>query len=554
VTRLRALLPPVLAVVLLTGCVSIPTSGGVESRPIGSDPSGDSLVDLPEGPQDGASIPDILDGFVRAGRGPQNGYRVAREYLTPDFNRDWSPTEIVRISDSVIQPLAADEDSYRLTMAVSAEVDAAGRYAERAASEEFAFEFEQIDGEWRISAAPQGTFLPSSSFDRAFRGFPLYFFAPGFEFLVPDVRWFPNTSQAPPRIVRELLAGPSPWLGSGVLVSAFPVGASLEGTFEPEGGEAVVPLSSEVGGESAAGQRRMLQQLEASLRVLGNVQRVVVTVGGLPLAISSTGTRPDQQFLVGAGPVGAVDGRFGVLALDGVRTIDDVGTRADELEASAATLGRDDAGLAVLGSGGLTLVPVAGEPILLDTRPGLLPPSVDPYGLTWSVPAADPGGLVVFGPDAAGISVPIPISGRITAFELSRDGARLLVAATTAAGPSLLLFGVVRDGDLVPDHFGAPVTLSVRSEVIDVAWVDAERIAILSRSTSDTSTTSVDVLEVGGGRTALGSVTDGRAIVGGNGGLDGVRVLDGAGVVLRPSGTTGWTDTGLRASFLATQQ
>ena len=40
-----------------------------------------------ESPVAGQSMPDILRGFIRAGRGPQDQYSVAREFLTSDA--DW---------------------------------------------------------------------------------------------------------------------------------------------------------------------------------------------------------------------------------------------------------------------------------------------------------------------------------------------------------------------------------------------------------------------------------------------------------------------------------
>jgi hypothetical protein len=533
---------------MLAGCITIPTGGGVQSGPILIEDGGDSLIDLPEGPAAGASIADILVGFIRAGRGPQNLYRVAREFLADGV--EWSPTERVRITNSALLPVEVDGDTYSVALAISAEVDSSGRYVEQESQQTFSFDFVQEDGEWRISSAPPGTFIPSGSFDRAFSSFPLYFFAPGFDFLVPDLRWFPNTRGAASRIVRELLAGPSPWLGSGVLVSAFPVGTALETSFEPEAGRALVPLSPEVSAEPATAQRRMLQQLTASLLSLGNLQTVVIAVGGLPLSITESGAQPEQLYLVGPGPLGGADSRFGVLRQDGVRPLDAVGTRADSLGAVAAALDRAGTRLAVLGTAGVSLVGESGDPVLIDPRPDLVAPTIDPYGWTWSVPAADPEGLIVIGPDGA-TALPLPLEGRVVSLELSRDGARLLVGVETPSGPRVLLFGVIRDVDLVPVRLGVPIDLDIAAgDLVDVAWVDDLRVAVLRRGVDSSA---VDVFEIGGKTVALDPLVDAVAIVGGNG-LDGVRVLDGSGQVLMPSTSGGWADTGLRASFLAAQQ
>lgn len=539
------------ALLALTGCIGIPTSGDVASGPIEVGDPGESLIDQPEGPVAGATPEEIIEGFLRAGRGPQDRYSVAREYLTAEFAGQWSPTEQVRISGSPIQPAETADGSYRVAVTVTALVDAAGRYVEQTGQQTLDFELVQEDGEYRIAAAPPGTMLPRATFDNAFTSYPLYFFDPSFRSLVPDLRWFPRNSATATRIVTELLGGPSAWLASGVLASAFPEGTVLTDGVAVEAGTASVPLNPEVLAESSTTQTRMLQQLRASLNSLGNVTSADITVDGFALDVPEGATQPDTRFAVGVTPIGLSGGRFGELTGEGVVELSGFGAVAD-LDPRAASVQRGRSAIVVLTAEGVWRVPDGGEPVLLDGRAGLVAPTTDPEGFTWSVPADDPGGLVAFGADGSVHEVPLDADGRIIAIELSRDGSRLLVALSTATGARLFVVGVLRDQQLEPVGLGAPFDLPYTAEPVDVAWADASTVAVLSRLEEGFVVTAI---VLGGRVSVLGVLDSGVQVVGGNNGVEGLRLLDGSGAVLRPTGATEWgPDHGLDASFLATQQ
>jgi hypothetical protein len=301
-------------------------------------------------------------------------------------------------------------------------------------------------------------------------------------------------------------------------------------------------------------KRRMLQQLTASLGSVSSVRDVTIVSAGFTLAIPDGGATADSQYLVGSEAVGGLDGRVGIVTDDGVTALDAIGRRADPLEVTAASLARERRAMAVRGAGGdVSLITEGEDPVVLDSRAGLLPPSLDPSGFTWTVPAGSPGALHAIARDGTVFPVPgLPTEGRIVSFDVSRDGARVLAALDTASGPRLIVAGVVRNAD------DAPVTLSPsvidlrvgEVPLVDAAWVDGVTVVALSGVAGNTT---VDAYVIGGQSTSLGSPADGVAIVGGNG-LEGTRVLDAEGEILRPGGGRSWQDTGLVASFLATQQ
>ncbi|MEO5534750.1 MAG: LpqB family beta-propeller domain-containing protein [Pseudolysinimonas sp.] len=546
--RQRLGLVPLLGLaVLLAGCVGIPTSGSVQSAEIKVDSDENPQVSLPDHPTSGQSQEEILQGFIRAGRGPQNGFNVAKEFLAP--KAEWSGTAQVLITSSAIAPVRTGEDTLTITVDVTAEVDATGRYVALAvpSTQTLTYVFSVVDGENRILTAAPGIVLTPGGFTGAFDSHPLYFFDPSFRYLVPDLRWFPAVRAAADRIVSELLTGPSPLISSPVTISAFPLGTV--GQADLAAPRVSVDLSASVGAESPITQRRMIQQLTASLVTLPNVGEVVVTAGGLSLAPAPESLIPDSQYQV-RDPIGEVNGQFGTIVLDGITALPSIGNRIDALQPVAVSLSRTRDTAVVLGAGGVSIVGPTGDPVVVDKRPGLVTPTIDPQGYAWSVPANQPDGLIAVGADGTSHSVPLDADGTVIAIELSRDGTRLLAGLSTPDGPRLFVAGVQRDANLAPVALSSPLELRQSDPILDVAWLDGSTVAILSAGVAGSR---VDVIPLGGPEVSLGPVENGVQIVGGNL-QEGLRVLSSDGSVLRPSSAGGWVNTGFRASFLGTQQ
>lgn len=536
-----------LGLLVLTGCVAIPTSGSVQTEPIEVQADDVSTVLLPPGPVDGQSPAEILQGFLRAGRAPQGPYSVAKEFLAP--TTEWSGTARVLVtSTSRVTPVALDSDTWTVTVTVIGEVDATGRYTTIPAQQQtLSYDIAEVDGQNRIVRADPGTVLTLGSFTNAFRAYPLYFFDPSFDYLVPDLRWFPVTRQVADRIVDELLAG-SGWLGPGVVVSAFPEGSAGEAVYEAP--LVSVDLDAAARAESAITQLRMTQQIRSSLRVLSNVTEIEITAGGLALDPADGPLDLDTAYGVLSSAVGGLDGRFGSLGADGVTEVPGIETRADQLQPSAASLARDRSAVAVLGTGGVSIVGTSGAPVLIDDRADLVAPTLDVHGYAWSVPRGDPSGLIAVNASGDAHAFALPVDGTVVTIAAARDGARLLVAVTTPEGPRLLVLGIQRDASFAPVVLGAPVDFDVPGSVLGATWVDGSHVAVLW---TDGDSAAVDVLALGGPTESLGGIDGAVSIVGGNF-VSGIRVLLADGTVRRPSDAGGWRDTGVVASFLGTQQ
>lgn len=545
-------------VIALAGCVGIPTGGGIEAGPVIDDQIDPEFIVLPSGPRTGAPQQEILEDFMLALRGPQNDYATARLFLTTDLAENWDPDEstIVRTGIPSMGPGSAP-DSLTYTVTATASVDADGRYSERTpAPQTLEYAFTQQDGEWRISSAPNGIVLSQSSFNVVFTERPLYFFDPSHRFLVPDVRWFPSRQTVAVRVLRALLAGPTSWLQGGVLLSAFPIATTLDntttrGAVSIESGRATVQLSKEALTASPQERDYMRQQLAATL----GIANVVMTVGGIELEVPEPGVAAVQNPRVEDPPLVGVGDNFGFDGGDGIRQITGLSDKVVGAGATAVSLSSDKQVAAMLTPAGVAVAQVGGDPALVvDSRGGLIAPSIDPFRFVWTAQGENAASLTTFEIDGSEHPVQsgLPADASIVSVDVSRDGARILLYLSTPVGPKLLVAGIVRDTANVPVRLGEPEYLPVSDDVpVDATWVNDRTVASVARASE---VYPVTAFEIGGPSAPIGQIGSAVSIAGGNGGTDGLRVLRSTGEVQRPQGSGSWVDTGITANYLGTKQ
>ncbi|WBU37813.1 LpqB family beta-propeller domain-containing protein [Homoserinibacter sp. YIM 151385] len=550
--RLAGALAALSAAALLAGCVMIPTSGEVLSVPIEEDQAEEQVTFLPRGPQAGATQEEILQGFVTAGLGPQDGYQVAKQFLAPEFATDWNPTESVLVSSRREPVVRLGAERLELGVQVDAVVDAAGVYRSSRGGgvQDLEFEFEEVDGEWRISGAPDGTVVSAGTFRTLFEPYPLYFVDPSAAFLVPDVRWYPRLATSGTRMARSLIQGPSAWL-EGAVTTSFPEGTRLASPVQIEDGVARVELSPEALEAGQAGRSRMLSQLRETLGALGTVSGVELVVRDLPIDVAA-GEPLEAEPRAEADPLVLGEDGFGFAGDDGLRRIAGVSAVVEELEPDAVVLSRDRASAAIRTEAGVSLVR-DGEAAPVDERPDLVAPSIDPHGWLWS--ASRTGDRTLRLVDGSGAVVELdsglPDRGVLTALRVSRDGSRLLAAVRGADSSVLLAAAIIRDADLVPVEIGEAVTVATESAaIVDAAWVSGDSVASL---TQDAGGAHVRITQLGGFTSGFGEETAAGAIAAGEGGSTGIRLLEGD-RVLQPSGAGGWRAVERGVRVLGVQQ
>jgi hypothetical protein len=558
--RSRSLALLALPALLLAGCVSVPFGGGVEAGgPI--DTGVDANFDfLPSGPSDGATQEEILSGFLTATTASQDNYRIARSYLAEDTAETWNPyaVTLVRAREGTVERV--DDTTLTYTVPVTASVDSVGRYtaSESSTSQTLPpFDFVQVEGEWRIAALGDGILISQQAFPNAFSQHTLYYYDLAFRNLVPDLRWFPARAEVPTRIVRALLEPPTSWLQDAT-VSAVPEGTVLAAApVEVSDGVARVDLTSEVLGLSDDARQLLRLQLAASLRAVSGVAGVQVTVDQNVLAIPDfTAGAPEVVPQVDARTLALTEDGFGFVT--GAGEIESLGALAGSVEAREATrlvLGPSRTIAGLLGPEGVWLARTSSAPdLLLDARPGLIAPSVDGYQFVWSVAADGEGGIVAFELDGTPreVEAALPDVQRIVSLQVSRDDTRVLLLLDGATGPRLVVAAIVRDEATgVPVRLGELRELPISGErAVDATWVDEVRVASVATTEDGTL---VELHEIGGRTRSLGLPPGAVQIVGGNSGVEGIRVLGEGGAIFEPRGS-GWQSTGVRASFLATQQ
>lgn len=511
----------------LSACAGLPTSGPVyPGQEAGSSNAPADTIFLPERPQPGATPDEIVDGFLLAGSGPTDGWSRAREYLAPDFAAQWRPdvgVTVVLPGDRVYDTVGAavgevdDEVVGESTVSVSvvaiAGVDERGTYAPvDAGTTTLSFSLEvQDDGEWRITQAPDGIVLDRDVFPSVYRQYSVFYFDPAWEYLVPDVRWFP-AANAPTRIADALVNKPmADWLAEAV-VTSFPEGVTARAAVPVDSGVAQVELDDTALAVDPATLDRMLTQLQASLATAG-VSRVEMSVAQAPLQAERVETRSTR---VSGPPLVVTEDGFGLLTGDELTPLEGLSDVVPALEPTAVEVTAERDVAAVKGGDGTVhRVGVDGSDDIVDRRSRLVDPSVDPAGTVWSVPRTEPAALIAVTRDGTRVEIAdaLPAAAGVSAIAVSRDGTRLAAAVLVGSRVELWSAGVVRDADAVPRALGDPVVLGVLDgPVSDIAWLDDVTVGAVTAG--DDAATVTDQI-VGGPTSSVAAPAEVVALAGG---------------------------------------
>lgn len=543
------------AAAALTACAGLPTDGPVNAGlAVDADAPPDVVSFLPDKPQEGASPQQIVEGFIRAGSGPTSNWETARLYLDPSLREQWRPEAGVTIDVlSDRQPTVTSETTMDVQLTQVATVDDTGVYSvvERGPTT-LQFTLAQDEAaQWRITEAPDGIVLDEDQFDSVFNAYPLAYFDPDWQYLVPDVRWFP-TSNAATRIALALVDGaPSAWL-AGSVVTAFPENVSLQGPAVPvENGVADVALGGSALALDAVTRSRMLTQLQASLSP-ARVSAVTLTASGTELDASAA---PVRSTNVSPQALGVTEQGFGFLSGGDIQPIDGLTEAMATVQPGpvAIQLATDrQFAAALVASGEVVRVQADGQVILVDATPNLVDPSLDPQGNIWSAPAEAPTQLTAYSAQGERIDVQNAWVGasRITAMAVSRDGARVAAIVTVSGNSVVTVAGIVRDDEGVPRQLGDWIPLgTVAGAGLDIGWLDNTTVGVLSRA-GDT----VELVQqpVGGPAAEPLTAPPGTTSLAGATIPSGVRLRDAEGALYIRRGSN-WQQTGTGVLVLGVQ-
>jgi hypothetical protein len=490
--RVPLLVLLVAALAFVAACAGVPSSGPVhEGRPVPQAPGLDEpdIRVLPPAPRPGDTPEETVRGFLVASANFEDRHAIARRYLTPALRDRWDSEAAVAIYDPAGLTLSVADATVTATAPAVGTISRVGAYAAapRGGRLRDIFRLARVEGQWRIAALPAGLRLTRVDVQRAYRAVTVYFLDPTRQVLVPDARFLPvRLSGLSTALVRAVLAGPTPWLAPAVR-TAVPPGTELLMTAPVHNGIVTVDLSREMA--VAPDLPALAAQLVWTLGQLPEVRGTRLLAEGAPLPVPGTGRVQSRSEWASFDPV-ALPSRAGGYYVRRGRLVDRAGTPAPgpagsgrlRLDVPAVAPGRDlVAGLRSAPTG-VTLYAgsLAAGPRPRRSAAAFTPPSWDRGGNLWTVQA---GRLVVL----AGGDRPVPAvapeleRADVRALRVSRDGTRVAVVLVRD-GTSTLLVGrvVVASGRLRAEAFrpAAPTLVDVR----DVAWADANRLAVLARA------------------------------------------------------------------------
>jgi hypothetical protein len=526
VTHRRAVSLLVILLVLVTGCVTVPSGGSPTDHAQVAEP-GAQVRDT--APSAGLAPPEIVRGFIAAGSRIDQDLPLlaARSYLTDAAKASWQTDRggVMILTASPRYDLVGSTSGGSATVRLSGTTDGYlepdGSYVPTPRTEFSAtVGLIRVGSEWRIDDPPPQLILPAADFNLAFTQREVYFLNNAGTLVVPDRRWLPNSSLSPGTLVSSLvdrlIGGPSAPLVGAVRNSLqgarprAPIVATAEGVLQVDL-TGLPPLTP-------AAARGVAAELVYTLRL--DAARIRILVDGTPLdanqAVWTTGVLGsfDPDGVPGSGATSTVgyyiDADGALVNLQGVPVWGSAGTGA--LAAVSAGMSAATGDLAVVGgpAGAQTLyvgAPLTQVPMEARlTAQSFTPPSFSRSGdEVWTVINAASSPEVVRLLTDGGSRYPVDSAslaglGAISGLALSPDGARVAVIAD---GALYLASVIISDGTATGGDSGAtsdvatlgvPVRLRNDLTVRTVIWSDSQTLLVAA---SDPASTYRAVWRVG---------------------------------------------------------
>jgi hypothetical protein len=466
----------------------------------------------------GSTPVQVVNGFIRAAAASDDQYQVARSYLGPTSQTSWRPDAgvVVFPDDSALTIVAAGPTSVKAIAKASARIDSSGRYQELPANTtvQVTFGVQRIEGEWRISAVPDGfgTWLGEADVARLYDPFRIFFVSATERRLVPDLRWFPLGTGLATRLARALLAGVPDYL-RGAVRTDVPAGTRLAVDAVPiDTGTAKVDLTAARLGADPAQRQNLGAQFLATVSQAPGVQRVALQLEGTDLQVPGGGASLDSLAALGFttfdDPVVVPVIRNGSTLVQ--RDPQAVGNQLQPSR-SALSLPAVSPGWAYLAMSraGREIAAVSGDRTQLARWRGTAQVQVLTLGSRLTRPAYDRQDMLWLGGRSGGVpriwvvntladpadpkARPQPVSvdwlaGRtLVSLRPSPDGQRvaLLTVDQNGVAPRVDVAGVVRDSAGIPTGLSRPLNLAPSLTLArDLVWVDDATLAVLGRKTS----------------------------------------------------------------------
>lgn len=477
-------------VLVLGGCAQVPSSGPIVEvdQQVPEVGSSSFVRALARPPAPGMTQVEVVQGFLDAASGFEDGHAVARQYLTEAASRTWAPDAGARVYATDTEALTStSEQQVSFTASQVAAISPRSQYRPAPPGTTLHEQFGLVmqGDQWRIQDVPQGLLLSRAAVERSYREFQTYYVAEPGGVLAPNPVLFASSQRdVTAGLLRSLLAGPGPWLAPAVR-NAFPPGTRLDSLSSVDG-VLRVGLSEEVLSADDLARQQLSAQLVWTLRQVSGMRAVEITVAGEPLVVPEAPAVQPRTAWPEYDPDVLPAGTPWFLIRNG------------------AILAATDASAVepVAGAAGLASPPVHGPLVSLDTaalaatdyRSVLLTAQMQP-GARWRTARTtgtsaggswDRTGLLWLpGPGSAAQvvtvlgsrPVPVPLA-MVRSVQISRDGSRALVVAGPRASAQAYVLRVDRDGEI--PRLGQPRALPT-APVRGAAWSSATQVALLTK-------------------------------------------------------------------------
>lgn len=564
--RQKMLFGLIISVLAVGGCSSIPSTGSVSSGgAIGSD-NGNSLEFLAAGPATGATALEIVQGFLEAGKATQKNYLTARSFMTIDMGAAWDPVAETLVADKFefFEKDTSDGKVIQLTVTPSLVVDSVGHLEPDNSGRPKTFEFKltQIDGEWRISYAPNQTILTNPDFLTTFGQYPVYYYAEDGKTLVPDVRVFAIHNDLVATIAKAVMATPDSLFFSNLYSFfqpedqlSFTPGISTEldtpielRSVSISDGVANIEVSKNLLDVTPSARALMTAAMSASLKGIQNISEVKISTGGGVPAIDDT-IKSIIEPQIDDRPLVISEGSFGYATATNIEKIGTLSDLVFNLKPNAVSI-NESGELVASNPDGVFVIRNRAVKQIFSGR-SLGSPQIDSSGSIWWIDANLPDQIQLFSKNLTqALEGDWSGSGRIAAMELSREGSRIAVSIKNGQRTTVYVGSISRDSDGDPLFISGFKQIAIFSESVDdVAWADSCHLAILG---SQGGKQIVEYANVGGTSDIIGWSMSGVDITGGNDGKSGIKLLLSNGELWSPLGT-GWESKQIKADLLATQ-
>jgi len=450
----------------LSGCVTMPDSGAVQTVPdAGNSNVDDEFQYNPQPPQLGETPTETVDHWFEPMTAKPVSTVVARQFLARAAAASWSPEDGILTYDTATTPEGYNK--VRVKLFGVNRLDGRGQWLGAPTPDDVTVTFPMAPegGQWRITSAPDSLIVDEAWFETTYQPANLYFFDSSARMMIPEPVFLPRGDQLATSLLHGLLLGP---VHANLERSFLPTGASLDlAVTVTADGVAQVPMRG-VGALPADTVQLMADQLAWTLRQDPRITSIQILADGEPLVLPGGATEFGVDYGSSYDPAGiyAEGELYGLRQGRVVRVFDGVeewisgpfGTRPYGLRDVSVSL---DAGLAagVKNDGRSVIVSSVFESgngrypspqTVLSGGVDVLHPAWDSAGRLWLLDRRRGGAVVSVVANGVVRAVDVPgVTGEdVTDFLVSRDGTRLVAVIDQPRSDEVVASRIVEDGRL----------------------------------------------------------------------------------------------------------